>query len=278
MPDLQWNRAVWDGTYDWRSEGEEWSERWGGSEAQWFGSLYPRLHRFLPARRILEIAPGFGRWTRYLLPSCEAYLGIDLSARAVAACQRSFAGVPRARFVQNDGLSLDAAPAGRFDFIFSFDSLVHVELQVLAAYLPQLLAKLAPGGVAFVHHSNFAALPPGLANPHHRAGTVAAAPVAETLTGAGGVVLVQEVVNWGGPDLIDCLTLFARAADYPGQTPLQMTNPDWGQEMDLIRERQSPYARLPVSPHRPGGGARGRLARRLGQGLIQLGRRLGGGG
>jgi hypothetical protein len=27
---------------------------WGGSEPQWFGSLYPRLHRFLPARAILE--------------------------------------------------------------------------------------------------------------------------------------------------------------------------------------------------------------------------------
>ena len=43
MPDLQWNIAAWDGSYDWSTGGEEWSQVWGGSEAQWFGSLYPRL-------------------------------------------------------------------------------------------------------------------------------------------------------------------------------------------------------------------------------------------
>ena len=70
MPELDWNKAVFDGNYDWRQGGEEWSAPWGGSEAQWFGSLYPRLHRLLPAGRILEIAPGFGRWTKFLIPAC----------------------------------------------------------------------------------------------------------------------------------------------------------------------------------------------------------------
>ena len=60
MPDLNWNKTVWGSTYGWQAGGEEWSETWGSSEAQWFGSIFPRLHRFLPARQILEIAPG---WT-----------------------------------------------------------------------------------------------------------------------------------------------------------------------------------------------------------------------
>jgi hypothetical protein len=54
VPDLNWNKTVWGSTYGWQAGGEEWSETWGSSEAQWFGSIFPRLHRFLPARRILE--------------------------------------------------------------------------------------------------------------------------------------------------------------------------------------------------------------------------------
>jgi hypothetical protein len=45
MPEIAWNQATWSGGYDWKTAGEEWSETWGGSEAQWFGSLLPRLHR-----------------------------------------------------------------------------------------------------------------------------------------------------------------------------------------------------------------------------------------
>jgi len=83
VPDLNWNKTVWSDSYHWNDAGEEWSTTWGGSEAQWFGSIYPRVHRFLPAQRILEIALGFGRWTRYLLPACEEFIGIDLSNKAL---------------------------------------------------------------------------------------------------------------------------------------------------------------------------------------------------
>src|ERR1700761_6875072 len=117
MPDIEWNLATWGG-YDWlrAAGGEEWSDPWGSSEAQWFGSIYPRLHRFLPASAILEIAPGFGRWTRFLLPACQSYVGVDLSQECVAACRRRFSDFNHASFVQNDGLTLALAetPDERF--------------------------------------------------------------------------------------------------------------------------------------------------------------------
>lgn len=49
--------------YDWKDSGEEWSAPWGNSAAQWFGTILPRTSQCLPAGTILEIAPGFGRWT-----------------------------------------------------------------------------------------------------------------------------------------------------------------------------------------------------------------------
>lgn len=155
MPDLDWNKTAWGSIYAWHDSGEEWSTAWGGSEAQWFGAIFPRLHRFLPARRILEIAPGFGRWTKYLIPVCDEFVCIDLSSKCVDACRDRFAAAGHAQFFVNDGHSLAEAKDESFDLVFSFDSLVHAEADVLTSYVPQVLRKLSPGGVAFLHHSNF---------------------------------------------------------------------------------------------------------------------------
>lgn len=143
MPDLQWNQEVWGNAQNWYDAGEGWSRAWGNSEAQWFGSLYPRLHRLLPSRSILEIAPGYGRWTRFLLTFCERYVGVDISPVCVAACRNNFSDVGHAKFIQNDGISLSEIPDCSIDLVFSFDSLVHAEFDVFQRYVPQLIQKLS---------------------------------------------------------------------------------------------------------------------------------------
>lgn len=245
MPDHAWNKATWDGQWNWEAAGEEWSAGWGSSEAQWFGSIYPRVHRLMPANWILEIAPGAGRWTRFLLPMTRAgYLGIDLSVECVDRCRDRFRDVSWARFESNDGLSLAAAPDESFDFVFSFDSLVHVELDVLESYVPQIVRKLRRGGAAFLHHSNWREAGEQGPNRHCRAESVGAAGVAQLVEGSGGRVLLQEAVNWGSDSCIDCFTTFARAdgsVDGPGRT---IRNLVFGAEVAAIREAQSLYATL----------------------------------
>lgn len=245
MPSLDWNFSLWDQKYDWTSAGEEWSSWWGGSEAQWLGCIYTRIHRHLPARKILEIAPGHGRWTRYLLPFCESYVGIDLSGQAVDACKQRFSQVPNATFFQNDGISLQDAPNQSFDFIFTFDSLVHAEVDVLRAYMPQLIAKLTDRGVAFIHHSNFHEMPHGTENPHSRALSVSAKIFQDLVCEFGGKVLIQEVINWGGSNLIDCFTTFGKANSYCDFKTVQLVNNHWVDEMNIVREAQSHYSKIP---------------------------------
>lgn len=242
MPDLHWNQSTWDGAYDWQGRGEEWSAAWGSSEAQWFGSLYPRLHRLLPANYILEIAPGFGRWTHYLLRYARAgYLGIDLSHEAIDYCRHTFADHWHARFVTNDGMSLGAAPADTFELIFSFDSLVHVELDAHARYIPQILLKLRSDGVAFIHHSNWAESLETGEPLHYRATSVSATAFAELVRQSGGHVLIQECIQWGEGRLIDCLTLFCRS-DYPHiKATRRFDNRDFMQEARIIRETHLYY-------------------------------------
>jgi hypothetical protein len=57
MPDLEENSAYWNEGFHWRHGGDEWSDWWGGPERRWRATLHPRVERFLPARRLLEIAP-----------------------------------------------------------------------------------------------------------------------------------------------------------------------------------------------------------------------------
>jgi SAM-dependent methyltransferase len=236
MPQIDWNHSVWD-SYAWTHAGEEWSEPWGGSVAQWFGSLYPRIHRYLPAKRILEIAPGFGRWTQFLIPACTEFTGIDLSAKCVEACKARFPGHDN-DFHSNDGLDLSAG-AGHYDFIFSFDSLVHADIDVFESYVPQMLAKLTKDGVAFIHHSNFPAAGSLKKNVHLRSTNVDSAEVAGLIGKSGGSVLVQERINWsGGTELIDCLTTFSRQRT---QSPVRIDNPLFMAEAQIIKNVHSHY-------------------------------------
>ena len=244
MPDLAWNKATWDGAYDWNRRGHEWSAPWGGSAGMFFSTLMPRLAAVLPAGAVLELAPGHGRCTAFLLRFCRSYHGVDLSEQCVAFCRERFAGRPDTAFHVNDGLSLQAVAAQRFDLVFSFDSLVHADLPVLEAYVPQVLGLLNPGGVAFLHHSNLAAFPE-VKEYQSRSTSVSAPLVASLVERHGGRVLVQEMFNGEPTVAYDCFTTFCRGADHAGLDRRQVFNPRLMMfEGALARDFHAPYHRL----------------------------------
>src|SRR5262245_31794904 len=227
MPSIHENLDRWDQP-DWshNQDGEKWSTPWGDSETQWFGSLSFRLHPWLPSPRILEIGPGHGRWTQYLKNVCDDLCLVDLSPRCIEACRRRFATDPHISYYVNDGSSLAMLP-GNFNVIFSFDSLVHVEIDSMEAYLAQVGGLLARDGVCFLHHSNmaeymkrgFSHIPRAILqkegfNTIWRAESVDAATVAALAVQHDLAVIGQELVNWGvqglyGTSLFtDCFSLF----------------------------------------------------------------------
>lgn len=228
MADVAHNRSVWQGRWDWSTEGDEWSAWWGGTDALWHGALLPRIHAFVPTGTILEIAPGYGRWTQYLKDLGDGLVIVDLTQGCIDACRERFADATNIEYHVNDGRSLDMVPDGSIDFAFSFDSLVHAEADVLEAYATQLARKLTPDGVAFLHHSNSAGLRRllaatarlpepvrrrlvnrGLAPDVYawRAQSVSADEFAGQCRRAGLTVVGQEKINWEhGPYLTDALT------------------------------------------------------------------------
>lgn len=250
MPTVEENRHTWS-HYGWERRGEEWSEAWGGHEAQWWGTVFPRLRPFLPAGTVLEIAPGFGRWTHYLAALCRRLVLVDLEPRCIEACRLRFADLDHLEYHVNDGISLSMVADGSIDFAFSFDSLVHVEAETIAAYLGQLATKLAPDGVGFFHHSNLGAFrdPDSgellFANEHWRATSMSAARFDALCTSAGLCCAAQEIVNWGGSELIDCFSVFTRAGSrWARAEKLRRVNPAFMAEADAVRQRAAHYGSL----------------------------------
>jgi ubiquinone/menaquinone biosynthesis C-methylase UbiE len=229
------NRRYWEEVYDWSQAGEEWSRGWGDSQTLWTASLEPRLGRFLPAQTILEIAPGYGRFTPFLAGHCQNYLGVDLSPSCVEYCQSLF---PQHRFFVNDGSTLPMVETGSVDFVFSFFSLIHAEKETIQSYLREFARVLKPTGGGFVHHSNLAEhgayfatiekLPKRLQRglfqaglvdlPQWRAPSVSVEVFAQAARQAGLDLLCQETVNFGSRRTIDAFSSFVRA-DGPWRAP-----------------------------------------------------------
>jgi hypothetical protein len=244
MPDLEWNRVTWSDPRQWLDGGDSWSEGWGGPRPQWYGAIFPRIARWLPAKRLLEIAPGAGRWTKFLLGHTSEYYGVDSSPICVEQCRKQFCGFNKAHFIQNDGQSLEGIPDNSIDFIFSFDSLVHVELDVVGGYCEQINRKLSHCGVAFLHHSNALM---GVDNvevlypQRGRATSVSSAAIKETIEKTGGRVLIQEEVNWQSKKRIDCMTTFCRNGCYVDIQYKLIENDNFMAEMEYIRDSLSHY-------------------------------------
>lgn len=258
VADVNKNLAVWEG-WDWSHEGEEWSASWGGTEALWQGTLLPRISRFVPTGTILEIAPGFGRWTQYLQGLCERLVVVDLTQACIDHCRERFADYDHITYHVNDGRSLEMIEDESLDFVFSYDSLVHVELDVLEAYVEQLGRKLKPGGAGFIHHSNAGSyrvlnaaarrvpkklrrrfVERGLVTDVFawRAESVTADAFADACRRAGLTVLGQEAINWEhGAFTIDALSTFARADRPADGPPVNIRNPKF-------RSEAQRYARL----------------------------------
>lgn len=262
MPSIESNRKIWGESYPWTENGDEWSEPWGNTKSQWYGCIFPRIHAFIPTNNILEIAPGFGRWTQYLKDHCKTLEIVDLNSNCIAKCQERFAGFSHLNYHVNDGNSLDMISNDSIDFAFSFDSLVHAELPVLESYLKELAKKLTQDGVGFFHHSNLGEyekrwrlkneIPPEIKRylpkndrlmPHHwRSFSVTATNFSEACDLAGLSCISQELVNWNHRLLTDAFSTFTRKGSKWDRPNRKIRNRKFMDEAKQISELSNLYS------------------------------------
>lgn len=257
MPSVDQNRVAWEG-YDWSDGGEEWSNKWGGSRMQWYGTLLPRLRSFLPAATILDLAPGFGRWSYFLKDWAEHLVLVDMSEKAIRGAHERLASFPNVSFHLNDGNSLAMIEDRSVDLVFSFDSLVHVEADVIEGYVDEIAAKLKPDGVAFIHHSNLAAFRRGAAiqgwmaakcpsllkllvqsrlvdniATQWRGASMSADKMSRFAAKAGLNVCSQELITWTSRRaVIDCITTLTPKGSRWERPTRRFTNPRFMRDAD----------------------------------------------
>lgn len=222
--------------YDWSSGGEEWADAWGGSDMQWYGSILPRIHLFLPAKNIVEIGSGYGRWANYFLPQCEKLTLIDLNRECVDACSERFAKNPKITCVQNEGCSLDFIDDKSIDLFFSFHSLVHADDETMKEYVGEISNKLTRNGVAFLHHSNAKAYVNDVKIviellTDYRDITMSAEKMKQFADDAGLRCSTQELINWETEELLDCFSVLAHRNSLWGRTEKTIVNDQFMGEM-----------------------------------------------
>lgn len=212
MPSIHENRNTWQdhSVWLWHDMGESWSSEFGGTEILWHSYLYPRVYNLIKNANILEIAPGTGRITQYLLKYAKDYVGYDLSEYCIKHCSEKFG--KDVRFVLNDGKSFQETPDASIDLVFSWDSLVHADEDVLFSYAEESMRVLKDSGIFFVHHSNMNKGNYG--DNRHWRGNLSADNLKKHIESLGGHVVLQEFIPWDDEnrEFSDCITVFSKNA------------------------------------------------------------------
>lgn len=151
---IEEQKNIWSNLNNWINDGHEWSEWFGTTDNLW-NIIYQEIKPYLKGE-VLEIAPGYGRMTKYLIDYSDNLNLVDLNENCINRCKEKFGDKIKSYSV-NDGKSLNYND-NVLDFIFSYDSFVHMTSDVIESYIKEIYRTLKNDGYAFIHHSFFMVL------------------------------------------------------------------------------------------------------------------------
>jgi ubiquinone/menaquinone biosynthesis C-methylase UbiE len=144
-------QRLWNLNSNWSIDGHEWSKSFGTTENLWNNEIFDKIKEFR-GKKILEIAPGFGRITQFLSILAGELIVVDLNPLCIEKTREKLKNHVLAYFV-NDGKSIPKVRDNSQDLVFSFDSFVHMHANVTEEYVKEIHRVLKPGGQSFIHHS-----------------------------------------------------------------------------------------------------------------------------
>ncbi len=234
----------------------------GGADMEWYFTIFPRIHSFVPVDTILEIGPGRGRWSQYLVKLCKRLILVDLSENCIKACKERFRECLHVSYFVNDGKALNMVADESIDFVFSFDSLVHAEEDAVEPYLNQLASKMKRRSVGFIHHSNAGSYKTyfsmidriknvkikrrlikfGMIEPSHwHAYSLTADKFREYIEKAELQCISQEIINCDTKRLIGCISVFTKDVLYKRDNYKTVRNVNFAKEAKLLRNLSEVY-------------------------------------
>ncbi len=157
MPTIEWNKIWGKQIKAFGYPGELYGDRWGipeeKKELSKFIDVYIKPH-IKSNSKVLEIGPGGGRWTKYLLGAKEVIL-VELNPEFFHyLIERFKEDTFKFRFYQTSGYELEGIDAESIDFVFSFGTFVHIDPEGIYEYLKNIKIVLKQEAIAVIQYSD----------------------------------------------------------------------------------------------------------------------------
>jgi len=203
---LEFNKKRWGNYEDWLGK-DQYGYRWGNGLQQPNGAIANFADRYLRPHmgdrydhKILELSPGAGRFTAELIRYAREIHFLDMNEACLEICEERFKYHPLPKkFYKNDGQDCSMIASTDFDFIASYDSMVHMHPEVIEGYVTQLAQRLKIGGLMWCDTSG-----KGAAEKGHRTDMTA-----EAMASIAGKYSL-EVVSQKFRNDHDCVSVFRR--------------------------------------------------------------------
>jgi SAM-dependent methyltransferase len=197
------NRIAWS-NYDWSGGGDEWT-----SSTEWRRSVIDRFMTpyVCDGATIVEIGPGAGRWTGELLSRASTLYLVDITETTLGLCRKRFGDGPNLHYILSDGRSLPRVPDKSADFIWSYDTFVHIAPADQHEYAREFARVMKPGARAVIHHV-------GDGGRHFGWRSAMTADLFRANLEANGLREIDQVTSWGpalqyvSPGQGDIVTIF----------------------------------------------------------------------
>jgi len=135
--------------YDWSDGGEQW-----GNGEEWKAAVVANvMDRYIPrGKTVLEIGPGSGRWTEYLVPRAQRLILVDVSETALEICRSRFGDASHVEYCLVRDKGLDFIAPCSIDAVWSYGTFQVLNTHDIQQYVSEIERILKPGGVAVIHH------------------------------------------------------------------------------------------------------------------------------
>ena len=100
----------------------------------------------------IEIGPGGGRWTKYMLGFGKLYC-VDYHQDLLDELRRTY-DLPNMVFIRNHGTDFPGIPVESIDFLFSFGVFVHLDIDIIGAYLVNMMPLLKRSASVVIQYSD----------------------------------------------------------------------------------------------------------------------------
>ena len=164
MPNIEWNKSYWINDIQIFNEGlsrkhypneKYYGDRWGEVEKD--PVLKSIKEKFIlpfvnENKSVLEIGPGGGRWTKYLL-NCNKLYCLDLNPQSLDYVKNRFSSQNNITYILNKGNDFPNIPKSSIDFICSFGTFVHFDIGVIVDYLCNIINILSNNSDVVIQYS-----------------------------------------------------------------------------------------------------------------------------